>query len=121
MPRSQHDHNELQPPYQLARSALAVSRDCDERLRLASIQIPTIKAASMPMTGDKSAATSRPMMSEIATVTTSHQNPNPRSLPIMAITRDLIKRTGELILSRSQPTARENKDLIERAEALAQV
>jgi hypothetical protein len=34
--------------------------DCDERLRLTSIQIPTINAATIPMTGDTSTATSRP-------------------------------------------------------------
>jgi hypothetical protein len=99
---------------------VALLRDCHERLRLTSIQIPTIKAASMPMTGDKSAATSIPMMSEIATVTSSHQNTNPRSLPIVAMNRDLIKRTGDLISSRSRPTARDNKVLAERTEALTQ-
>jgi len=72
------------------------------------------------MTGDKSAATSRPMVTAIAAVTTSHQNVNPRSLPIVAMKTDLIKRTGELIFPRSQSTARGSKNLMtERAESLA--
>jgi hypothetical protein len=86
---------------QLAGSYWTVLWDCDERLRLTSIQIPTINAASIPMTGDTSTATSRPMASEIATVTTSHQKPKPRSLPIVAINRDLIS-------ARTQPTALES-------------
>ena len=98
---------------QLAGSSETLFRDCDERLRLTSIQIPTINAASIPMTGDKSIATSRP----IATVTTSHQKPKPRSLPIVAMNRDLIKRAGDVIWARNQP-ARGNKDLIKRAEDL---
>lgn len=112
-------HATVRANTQLARPALAVLRDCDERLRLIRIQIPTIRAASIPATGDKSAATSRPMVSAIATVTTSHQNPNPRSLPIVAMNRDLTRRTGDLISSRSQSTGRDNKDLTERAEAVA--
>ena len=72
------------------------------------------------MTGDKSTATSRPTASAIAAVTTSHQNVNPRSLPIVAMKTDLIKRAGERIFPRSQSTARASKDLVtERAESLA--
>jgi hypothetical protein len=71
------------------------------------------------MTGDKSTATSRPTVSAIATVTTSHQKPNPRSLPTVAMSRDLINRTGELIRPRAQPNARRSKDLTKRAEDLA--
>ena len=84
----------LPSPGDQAETAL---RDCDERLRLKSIQIPTINAASIPMTGDKSTATSRPTVRAIAAVTTSHQKPKPRSLPIVAMNRDLIKRTRDLI------------------------
>lgn len=59
------------------------------------------------------------MVSAIAAVTTSHQKPNPRSLPTVAMNRDLINRTGELIRPRTQPPARRSKDLIKRAEDLA--
>jgi hypothetical protein len=92
------------PPGDQANAQLAGSTvlwDCDERLRLTSIQIPTINAASIPMTGDTSTATSSPTAIEIATVTISHQEPKPRSLPIVAMNRDLI-------WARTQPTALES-------------
>lgn len=55
---------------------------------------------------------SRPMASPIAAVATSHQNPNPRSWPAMALKTDLTTRAGPPIFSVSHLMTRGGKALM---------
>jgi len=56
-----------------------------------------MSAAKSPITGERRTAMSRPTASAIATVAINHQNPNPRSLPTVAIKMDFANRNGDLI------------------------